>query len=72
MAVRMTVEQIARWPAVRDVVRELGLIPCYVNTLINEHRIDAVRTRLGWLVNPESVARFKAEREARQQRRRSA
>jgi hypothetical protein len=64
----MTTADIATWPAVRDVVRELGLSQCYINQLINAKppRLDAVRTRLGWLVDPASVAAFKAKRAASQ------
>jgi hypothetical protein len=61
----MTTAEIATWPAVRDVVRELGLSQCYINQLIHGGRLDAVRTRLGWLVDPKSVMAFAAEREAR-------
>jgi hypothetical protein len=61
----MTTAELATWPAVRDVVRELSLSQCYVNIMIHDGRLDAVCTRLGWLVDPESVARLKAERAAR-------
>jgi hypothetical protein len=60
---------VAEWPSVRDVVRELDLSQVYVNRLVRQGRLHAVRTRLGWLVDPQSVAEFQAEREARQQKR---
>jgi len=58
---------VAEWPAVRDVVRELDLSQVYINRLVRQGRLRAVRTRLGWLVDPESVktyARQRAERRA--------
>jgi hypothetical protein len=60
--------EMERWPAVRDVVRETGLSQCYVNMLIHQGKIDAARTRLGWLISPESVAAFQYERELRRSR----
>jgi hypothetical protein len=62
------------WPSVRDVMRDLDMSQVYVNRLVNQGRLRAVRTRLGWLVDPESVAEFRAAREARpqSQRKRSA
>jgi excisionase family DNA binding protein len=59
---------VAEWPAIRDVTRQLDMSQPYVTRLIHSGRLQAVRTRLGWLVNPESVAAFAAERTARQQR----
>jgi hypothetical protein len=62
---------ITTWPAVRDVVRDAGISQGYVSQLIHANlpRLRAVRTRLGWLVDPASVAAFKAERGARQRER---
>ncbi len=56
---------VAEWPSVRDVVRELDLSQVYVNRLVRLGRLRAVRTRLGWLVDPASVAAFETERAAR-------
>jgi hypothetical protein len=61
----MTTAEIATWPAVRDVVREIGLSQCYINILIHQGRLQAVKTRLGWLVDPASVAALAAERATR-------
>jgi hypothetical protein len=60
--VKMTV---AAWPSIRDVVRELDLSQVYINRLVRQGRLRAVRTRLGWLVDPASVAALEAERVAR-------
>jgi len=56
---------VAEWPAVRDVVRELDLSQVYVNRLVRQGRLRAVRTRLGWLVDPESVQAYARERAQR-------
>jgi hypothetical protein len=63
----MTGAEIATWPG----TRELDVSQAYVNMLIHADppRLRAVRTRLGWLIDPASVAAFKAERERRQQKR---
>jgi hypothetical protein len=60
------IRDIAMWPAVRDVVWRLDLSQPYINRLIRLGRLRAVRTRLGFLVDPESVAAFEAERARRQ------
>jgi hypothetical protein len=53
---------VAEWPAVRDVVRELDLSQVYINRLVRQGRLRAVRTRLGWLVDPKSVRAYAQER----------
>ncbi len=55
----------ADWPAVRDVMRQLDLSQPYITKLIHRQRLAAVRTRLGWLVDPDSVRAFDAHRQAR-------
>jgi ribosomal protein S13 len=58
---------LAEWPSVRDVVRELDLSQPYVNRLVRSGALRGIRTRLGWLVDPDSVktyARQRAERRA--------
>jgi excisionase family DNA binding protein len=59
----------ADWPVVRDAVRELDVSSAYVARLIRDRRIRAVRTRLGYLIDPASLAAFAAERIARQRKR---
>lgn len=56
---------LLEWPAVRDVVRDVGISQGYVSQLIKAGQLRAVKTRLGWLLDPESVAAFQAKREAR-------
>ena len=53
------------WPSVRDCAKQLDVSTVYINMLIHRGRIEAVRTRVGFLVNPASVATFQAKREAR-------
>jgi hypothetical protein len=66
--VRGTID-VAEWPAVRDVVRDIGISQGYVSRLIKSGQLDAMKTRLGWLLDPASVAAFQAKREARQRAR---
>lgn len=56
---------IANWPSVRDVTRQLDLSQVYINRLISRGVIYAVKTRVGWLVDPESVRVYASERAAR-------
>ena len=52
----MTAVDVVLWPSVSDVVRETQLSQARVSQLIHAGRLHAVRTRLGWLIDPESVA----------------
>lgn len=56
------------WPNVRDCAKLLDVSTVYVNKLIHLGRLEAAHTRLGFLVNPASVAAFQAERQARKLR----
>jgi hypothetical protein len=62
----------ADWPAVRDSTRALAVSDTYIARLIRQRRLHAVRTRLGYLIDPVSLAAFAAERAARQQQKASA
>lgn len=48
--------EIILWPSVRDVARDLDVTPAWVMRLIKRGQMRAVQTRLGKLVDPESVA----------------
>jgi hypothetical protein len=67
----MTETDAALWPSVRDVAREMDVTVGYIFQLVHAKppRLRAVRTRIGWLLDPTSVATFKAQRMARQQQR---
>jgi predicted site-specific integrase-resolvase len=58
----------ATWPNVRDVAKQLDVSAVYAWRLIRLGRLQAVRTRNGFLIDPGSVAAFAAERIARQKR----
>jgi excisionase family DNA binding protein len=58
---------IVDWPNVRDVAKQLDVSAVYVNYLIHAGRLEFVRTRLGFLVRPESVVQFEAARADRRQ-----
>jgi hypothetical protein len=60
--------EISQWPAARDVQAALGYSGPHVNRLIRTGRLHAVKTRLGWLIDPESVEAFAAARVERTQR----
>jgi hypothetical protein len=56
---------IANWPSVRDVTRQLDLSQVYINRLLRRGVIQGVHTRVGWLVDPESLRVYAAARLAR-------
>jgi hypothetical protein len=64
----MTEADAATWPAVRDAMRVTTLSQARISQLIHSGRLRAVRTRLGWLINPTSLAALQAERAARKAR----
>lgn len=61
--------EIAQWPAVRDVQVRLGYSGVHVNRLIRTGRLHAVRTRLGYLIDPASVEDFAVARDAQRKHR---
>jgi hypothetical protein len=60
-----SISEVIDWPSARDVSRSLDISVPYVYLLIRSGRLATVQTRLGQLVNPESVAAFEAARRAR-------
>jgi excisionase family DNA binding protein len=55
---------IAHWAAARDVQARLGYSGPHVNRLVRQGKLRAVRTRIGWLIDPQSVEAFAAARDA--------
>lgn len=53
------------WPSIRDAAQTLALAVPTVWRLIQDEKIDATRTRLGYLVNPASVAAYAEQRRVR-------
>lgn len=62
-------QDITRWLRTGQVARRLDATGAYVNGLIRRGQLVAVRTPLGYLVEPESVEAFLADRERRRQER---
>lgn len=60
--------EIANWPAARDVQARLGFSGPYVNQLVRTGRLHAVKTRLGYLIDPQSVEAFAAAYTPRRKR----
>ncbi|HEX9414874.1 MAG TPA: excisionase family DNA-binding protein [Ktedonobacterales bacterium] len=54
--------EIAQWPSIRDVCGQLNVTQPYVYRLLMRGKMRFVRTRVGILVDPESVAQFVANR----------
>lgn len=54
----MHILDVVEWPAARDVARRFDVSPSYVSRLIRSGRLRVVQTRLGCLVDPESVREF--------------
>jgi excisionase family DNA binding protein len=63
---------IAEWPAARDVQIRLGYSGPHVNRLVRQGKLRAIRTRLGWLIDPQSVEAFAAARSAAQRKQETA
>ena len=61
----MVESQISSWLTTMDTARRLGTSESYVRLLRDAGRLQAVRTRLGWLVDPVSVERLAAARAGR-------
>jgi hypothetical protein len=57
--------EVVSWPTVRDAMYEMHLSQSRVVQLIYSGELRAVRTGLGWLVDPESLATLQAKRAAR-------
>lgn len=57
--------EFATWPSVRDAARRLDYSVMHISRLVRNGKLQAVRTRVGWLIDPESVAAYEAERETR-------
>jgi hypothetical protein len=64
--------EIANWAAARDVQARLGFSGPYVNKLVRTGRLHAVKTRLGWLIDPQSVEAFAAHYPRRKREQASA
>jgi hypothetical protein len=58
----------SEWPSVADTCRELNVVQSRVAELIRTGRLRIYRTRVGILVDPESIARYAAERKPRPRR----
>jgi hypothetical protein len=62
------VANIAEWLTVTDVARQLSMSVAYTRELVTRDKFTAVRTRLGWLVEPQSVANYTPPPKARKKR----
>lgn len=57
---------ILEYLTVREVSLRLGYSQVHTNRLIHSGQLQAIRTRLGgWLIDPDSVKAFEAQRKAR-------
>lgn len=59
------VPEALTWPSVADVVRQVGISQGYVSRLLKAGKLHGYKSRLGWLLDPASVAEYAAAREAR-------
>lgn len=55
--------EFATWPSARDAARRLDYSVMHISRLVRSGKLQAVRTRIGWLIDPESVAAYEVERE---------
>lgn len=56
---------IQDWPSIRDAAETLHMATPSVWRLIQTNHLEAARTRLGYLVDPRSVAAYAEQRHAR-------
>ena len=55
-------DDLTHWPSVTDVARAHGVTIAYVYRLLHEERLRGIQTRVGWLLDPASVAAWAATR----------
>jgi hypothetical protein len=53
--------ELEGWYTTGDTASALGKTPQGIKWLLGEGRLRGVRTRLGWLVDPEDVRRYARE-----------
>lgn len=56
---------IADWLTVTEAARALSISPNYARTLATRNKLVAIRTHLGWLVDPASVEAYQPKRKPR-------
>lgn len=56
-----SIKQFEEWWTTGDAASTLGKSPQGIKWLLQEKRLRGVRTRLGWLVDPEDVERYARE-----------
>jgi len=61
----MTGVEVVTWPSITDVTRQAGISPTRVRQLIAAGRLRAVKTQLGYLIDPDSLSQWQAYRAAR-------
>ena len=66
------VKEVESWLSPSEAGEILGTSGQWVTTLARNEKLDAVRTSLGWLINPADVERLANERLERAQKRLSA
>ena len=60
----MRVEDMATWLGMTETARQMGVSRTYAFNLARAGRLRVFRTRIGWLVDPASIAEFQAYRKA--------
>jgi excisionase family DNA binding protein len=62
----MRLKDFEHWPTVKDASDRLGISRQAIHKRLEEGKMGrAVKTRLGWLIDPESVEQAAKEREQR-------
>jgi hypothetical protein len=56
-----SIKEFEAWLTTGDTASKLDKTPQGIKWLLEEKRLRGVRTRLGWLVDPEDVARYARE-----------
>ncbi len=60
---KISIEDIEKWPSVKDVADELGRSRQGIRNMLASRDLTGVHTRIGWLVDPASVRAFRLLRQ---------
>jgi hypothetical protein len=60
-------DELARWPSVADVCRDEQVTFAYVYRLLHRGTLAGIHTRVGWLLDPQSVAAWAVSRHRKEE-----
>ena len=54
-----TIQELEKWMTTGDAARELGKSVEGIKWMLRNRKLRGVHTRLGWLIDPDDVKRYK-------------